>query len=269
MIRALLMILFWAIIIPFGALIFFPWTFITGRVDALYNFGMWGARTGIRIAGVRVRFIGRKQLDRVNCEANGVNREASAVARERSERAKQALGDVVEPSGKSRACIYMANHVSNLDPPALIPNLPQRVSVMVKRELFRIPLLGRAMRMASLVPIERKNKESAIAGVRAAAEVLRSGLSIVVFPEGTRSPDGRLLPFKKGPFYMALETGAPIVPVTILGTRDLMPKGKLAIRPGVATVIFHPPIAVDAATDRDELIAKVRAAIESSLPREN
>ena len=223
------MLAFWAIIIPFGALIFFPWTLITGKVDALYNFGMWGARTGIRIAGVRVRFAGHEQLD------------------------------------PTRACIYMANPVSNLDPPALIPSLPQRVSVMVKRELFRSPLLGRAMRMASLVPIERKNKESAIAGVRAAAEVLRSGLSMVVFPEGTRSPDGRLLPFKKGPFYMALETGAPIVPVTILGTREMMPKGKLAIRPGVATVVFHPPIEVDAAADRDALIEKVRAAIESAL----
>src|SRR5215467_9122103 len=227
MIRALFMILFWAIIIPFGALIFFPWTFITGKVDPLYNFGMWGARTGIRLAGVRVCFIGREQLD------------------------------------TKRACVYMANHVSNLDPPALIPNLPQRVSVMVKRELFRVPLLGWAMRKVSLVPIERRNKESAIAGVRAAAEVLRCGVSMVVFPEGTRSPDGQLQPFKKGPFYMALETGAPIVPVTILGTREMMPKGKLAIRPGVATVVFHPPIEVDPAMDRDELIDQVRAAIES------
>jgi 1-acyl-sn-glycerol-3-phosphate acyltransferase len=224
------MLAFWALIIPFGALIFFPWTFITGKADALFNFGMWGARTGIRIAGVRVRLVGREQVQL-----------------------------------KQRACIYMANHVSNLDPPALIPHLPERVSVMVKRELFRVPLLGRAMRIASLVPIERRNKESAIAGVRAASEVLRSGLSMVVFPEGTRSPDGRLLPFKKGPFHMALETGAPIVPVTILGTRELMPKGKLAIRPGVATVIFHAPIEVAPDQDRDELISKVRAAIESSL----
>ena len=92
---------------------------------------------------------------------------------------------------------------------------------------------------------------------------------MVDFPEGTRSPDGRLLPFKKGPFYMALETGAPIVPVTILGTREMMPKGKLAIRPGVAIVVFHPAIAVDEATDRDTLIEKVRAAIASSLPEEN
>src|SRR5437868_1587846 len=173
MIRALAMLLFWALIIPVGALILFPWAFITGDVESIYRFGMWGARSGIRVAGVRVRLVGRDHLD------------------------------------PQRAYVYMANHVSNLDPPALIPYLPQRASVMVKNELFRVPLLGRAMRMVSLVPIDRRNKEAAIASVRAAAEVLRSGISVVVFPEGTRSPDGRLLPFKKAPFHMALETGAP------------------------------------------------------------
>jgi 1-acyl-sn-glycerol-3-phosphate acyltransferase len=162
----------------------------------------------------------------------------------------------------------MANHVSNLDPPVLIPAIPQRVSVMAKRELFRIPVLGRAMRMASLVPIDRSNKETAIASVRAAGEVLRSGISMVVFPEGTRSPDGRLLPFKKGPFYMALESGVPIVPVTILGTQSLMPKGKSVARPGTATLILHPPIETAAFTDRDLLMMAVRDAISIALPPE-
>ena len=233
MIRALAMLLFWALIIPVGALILFPWAFITGDVESIYRFGMWGARSGIRVAGVRVRLVGREHLD------------------------------------PQRAYVYMANHVSNLDPPALIPYLPQRASVMVKKELFRVPLLGRAMRMVSLVPIDRRNKEAAIASVRAAAEVLRSGISVVVFPEGTRSPDGRLLPFKKGPFHMALETGAPIVPVTIVGTRQLMSKGSLAVRPGTATVIFHPPIETAGKEDRDALIAAVRAQIESGLEHNN
>jgi 1-acyl-sn-glycerol-3-phosphate acyltransferase len=226
-IRAILMLAFWALIIPFGALIFFPWTLITGKADALYWFAMWVARTGIRLAGVRVRVVGREKLD------------------------------------PNRAYIFMSNHVSNLDPPVLMPVLPQRVSVMVKKELFRVPLLGRAMRMASLVPIDRHNKESAIASVRAAAVVLRSGLGMVVFPEGTRSPDGRLLPFKKGPFYMAMDTGAPIVPVTVLGTREMMSKGKLAVRPGMATVVFHEPVETAGVEDRDKLIAKVRMAVET------
>ena len=232
MIRAAITLLFWIIFTPLAALVAFPWTFITGNVDFLYRIAIWGARTGVRIAGVRTQVAGLERLDR------------------------------------GRAYIYMSNHVSNLDPPVLIPAIPQRTSVMAKRELFRIPVLGRAMRMASLVPIDRSNKETAIASVRAAGEVLRSGISMVVFPEGTRSADGRLLPFKKGPFYMALESGVAIVPITILGTEQMLPKGKSAARPGAATVIFHPPIETALFSDRDMLMNAVRDAIASALPPE-
>jgi 1-acyl-sn-glycerol-3-phosphate acyltransferase len=121
------------------------------------------------------------------------------------------------------------------------------------------------MRMASLVPIERRNKEAAIASVRAAADVLRSGLSMVVFPEGTRSPDGHLLPFKKGPFHMAMETGAPVVPVTVQHTETLLPKNSFRLRPGTATVVFHSPIAPAQFSSRDELMEHVRESISSAL----
>jgi len=232
MIRTLAAGLFYAAMIPLGALVFFPWTLLTGKIDVLYRFGMNVTRAGVRIAGVRVETRGLDRLD---------------------------LG---------RNYIFMANHASNADPPILIPALPRRTSVLVKKELFRIPLLGRAMLMASLVPIDRRNKEAAIASVRKAADVIRSGLDMTVFPEGTRTRDGRLLPFKKGPFHMAMETGTPIVPVTILGTYEIQPKGRLRVAPGTVTLVFHEPVDPRDVADRDALIARVRAAITSALPEE-
>ena len=124
------------------------------------------------------------------------------------------------------------------------------------------------MRMVSLVAVDRSNREAAIASVRAAAEVLKRGLDMTVFPEGTRSRDGRLLPLKKGPFYLAAEASAPIVPVTILGTEQILPKGKFFLRWGTATLIFHPPVSSSQYADQKELIAAVRDAIASALPPE-
>jgi 1-acyl-sn-glycerol-3-phosphate acyltransferase len=230
--RSLLALLWWMILVPLEALWAFPWTFISRRVDALYRSAMWIARAGVRIAGVRTKMVGYEQLD------------------------------------LSRKYIFMSNHVSNLDPPLLIPRLPFRVTVMVKKELFKIPLLGPAMRLANFVPIDRRNREAAIAGVREAEETVRSGLHMAVFPEGTRSRDGRLLPFKKGPFYLALETCLPIVPITILGTEVLLPKGKVLARPGEVTVIFHPPVDPKDHPDREDLMQVVRDAVASALPME-
>ncbi len=127
----------------------------------------------------------------------------------------------------------MSNHVSNLDPPVVLPLLPGRSSVLLKKELMSIPILGRAMRMGKFVPVERgSRREAAKASVAAAADALRSGLHILVYPEGTRSLDGRLSTFKKGPFYLAQETQAPIVPIAISGTQTMMRKGSSAITPG-------------------------------------
>ncbi len=230
MLRSLILLVFWATTSSLAALVLFPYTLITGDIDMLYWSALKIVRAGLKLVGVRVQQVGLEHLD--------------------------------------LACsyIYMCNHVSNLDPPAVIGWLPQRTSVMAKRSLFRIPVLGRAMRMASLVPIERRNKEAAIASVRAAADVLRSGLSMVVYPEGTRSPDGRLLPFKKGPFYMASETGARIVPVTVLNTEKMLPKGSVRLRPGTATIVFHPPVSPVDFSGREELMEAVRGAIASALP---
>lgn len=230
--RSLLTLLWWIIATPLTALWGFPWTLLTGKIDALYWTALWIARVGVRIAGIHWTLIG---LDQLPMTSN---------------------------------YIFMSNHISNIDPPLLIPLLPRRVTVMVKKELFKLPILGSAMRMGDFIPIDRSNRESAIRGVRDASNVVRKGLDLVVFPEGTRSRDGRLQPFKKGSFYLAMDTGVPIVPVTILGTEKLLPKGAILARPGDVKIVFHPPIDPKEFADRDELMGAVRASVASVLPPE-
>jgi 1-acyl-sn-glycerol-3-phosphate acyltransferase len=230
--RTLLTLAWWTLMTPAAAALTLPYTRITGNSDFLYRTGMWVVRVGMRLSGVRIAIIGRDRLD------------------------------------PKQTYIFMSNHASDLDPPLLIPLLPRRTSVLVKKELFRTPVLGFAMRAARLVAVDRRNRDAAIASVRAAAEVIRSGLNMTIFPEGTRSRDGRLLPFKKGPFYLALETGCPIVPVTILGTFEILPKGRFLMQPekAVAQIVFHEPLWPKDFEDRDALIAAVRDSIASSLP---
>jgi 1-acyl-sn-glycerol-3-phosphate acyltransferase len=230
--RSLLTLVWWAITVPLDALWAFPWTFISGKIDGLYKSAMWIVRVGIRLAGVRTKMVGYETLD------------------------------------LSRNYIFMSNHVSNLDPPVLIPRLPFRQTVMVKKELFKVPILGPAMRLADFVPIDRSNREAAVAGVRDAEATVRKGLHMAVFPEGTRSRDGVLLPFKKGPFYLAMETGTPIVPITILGSEKLLPKGKTLARAGEVALVFHPVVDPKDHPDRDELMKTVRDAVASALPVE-
>ena len=230
MLRAILMLTFWGLAAPFAALLGFPWTFLVGNVRFLYRLFMIGARGGVWLTGVRIESVGLDQID------------------------------------ASRSYIFMSNHVSNLDPPIQIPLIPRRTSVMVKKELFRFPILGRAMRIGSMVPVDRGNREAGIEAVRAAKAVVEQKISMLIYVEGHRSFDGKLLPFKKGPFYLAMECATPIVPMTIVGTQEAMPKGKLAVKPGVVKVIFHPAIEPKDFGTREELMEKVRAVIESGLP---
>lgn len=210
-----------------------PYSLIVGNVRWLYRVGMGIARLGVRAAGVRVEVRGLESV----------------------------------PEGVS--CIFLANHVSNLDPPVLFPALPGQASVMLKKELMRIPLLGTAMRMAKFVPVERKSsREAAQASVAAAAEAVRAGLHFLIFPEGTRSKDGRLQTLKGGPFYLAMETGAPIVPVAISGTQNLMRKGSAKIYPGVVQVQMLGPIYPVAFATREDLMHEVRAELVGALPPE-
>lgn len=229
-VRTFAAVLCLVIFTPLAALIAFPWTWITGNADFLYGSAMWIARTALWLAGVRVQVEGREHID------------------------------------SDATYIFMCNHVSNLDPPILIPQLPRRTSVLVKKELFRVPILGRAMLMGDLVPVDRRNREAAVNSMRHAEDVMARGLNMTVFPEGTRSTDGRLLPFKKGPFYLAMDSNVPVVPVTVLGSEALMPKGSTTIHAGTVRLVFHPPISPAQFSDKEGLIAAIRQAIASELP---
>lgn len=215
-----------------AALLLIPWAMITGNATPLYNASIRIVRTAFRLAGIRVVTSG---------------------------------ADLVPPR---QACIFMSNHVSNLDPPALLPRIPGRTSAFLKRSLMGIPVLGYGMKLGEFVPVDRDGRaDSARESVAIARRVLEKGLHITTFVEGTRSRDGRLLPFKKGPFYLAVETGAPCVPVSIYGTESMMAKGSLRVIPGTAHITFHKPLYPADYASREDLMDAVRSSIASGLPQ--
>lgn len=214
-----------------AALIGFPWSLIRGNISFLYRMAMGIVMIGLRLARIRIESTWQQPLD------------------------------------PTQRYIFMANHVSNLDPPVLFPLLPGRVSAFIKRSLLKVPVLGYGLALGQFIPVDRDGRvESAAASVDYAKQVLASGVHIVSFVEGTRSRDGRLQPFKKGPFYLAMESGAPVVPVSIHGTESMMRKGSVRIFPGTAHVTFHAPILPRDYLRREELMEAVRAAIASGLP---
>ena len=206
---------------------------LTKNTDPLYQLGMTGARMALWLSGVRLEVHGLEKI----------------------------------PHG--RAAIYMPNHQSNCDPPAVISILPP-VLVLAKQEFFRVPVLGRAMVFRGFIPVDRKNREKAIAAVERAVDSLKAGSSFLAFPEGTRSPDGRLQAFKKGLFVMAIKAGALIVPISASGARKIMVKGQFVIHPGRVRITIHDPIPAENYTleQRRELIQRTREAILSGLEPE-
>jgi 1-acyl-sn-glycerol-3-phosphate acyltransferase len=149
-----------------------------------------------------------------------------------------------DPAGALRRsrCIFIANHQSNVDIWVLGKVLPQGARFVAKHELFRIPVLGRAMRASGFIPINRSNRAEAVRSLTRAAETIRTGRPVILFPEGTRSRDGKLQPFKKGAFHLALLAGVPVVPVVIRGTFEIMPPKSIRVRPGPVEVQFEEPI---------------------------
>ena len=162
-----------------------------------------------------------------------------------------------------KSYIYMANHRSNFDIPVLLGCLPIQFRWLAKAELFKIPIFGRAMQGAGYVKIDRTNRESAFKSIDEVAAKMKNGVSVMIFPEGTRSQDGNLKPFKKGGFVMAVDTGVPIVPVILRGTRSIMAKGSWRINPGKVTLSVEKPIDTSGSTrdTKDDLIKNVRNVI--------
>ncbi len=228
---SIVLVLVYAVMALPTAAIVFPWTMLSHDTRLLFRAGWGVTAAGLRIVGIRVRVTGRQNVP------------------------------------ATVACVFMANHTSNLDPAVLLPATPRGSVIFLKKSLMKLPFLHTLMHLAGFIPVDRTGGvEAAKVSIAAARRALAKGLSLVVFPEGTRSADGHLLPFKKGSFQLAMKAGAPIVPVTIDGTGRLMPKGSLRVRRGEAAVHFHPAVWPAHYPDRESLIVAVREAIASGLP---
>ncbi len=160
--------------------------------------------------------------------------------------------------------ILVCNHVSWFDVFALLGYVPGRFRFVAKQELSRIPIFGHAWRLCGHISVDRSDRASAIRSLQKAGGRIRDdGLTIVLFPEGTRSEDGRLQPFKKGSFVLAIQAQVPVIPVAVLGTRAVMPKGSFRVRPGKIRIRVGEPVATTGMEhdDRERLLERVEAAV--------
>jgi 1-acyl-sn-glycerol-3-phosphate acyltransferase len=209
------------------------WTLLTKSATLMYWTGVKMVVVVTRVAGLKVTVEGRENI----------------------------------PAG---VCLFAANHTSNADAPAIIGAIPRRIAILGRKSLFDIPIVGSAFRLAKFVPVDRENRDAALASVKEAVKYIREGYSFLVYPEGTRSVDGRLQRFKKGSFVMAIEAGIPVVPVACAGAHRVMKKRSLIIRPGKVTVRFGKPVDASAYTveQRDELALRVHDVIAGLLPED-
>lgn len=207
------------------------YTLVTRSADLLYWVGVKGLVFITRVAGMRVDVEGRENI----------------------------------PPG---VCLFAANHTSNADAAAIVGAIPRRLAIFGRKSLFDIPIVGLAFRLANFVPVDRGNRDAALASVKQAVEYIKAGSSFLVYPEGTRSPDGRMQRFKKGSFVMAIEAGVPVVPVACAGAHRIMKKNSLVIHPGIVTVRFGKPLDVSGYTveQRTALAQIVHDAVAAQLP---
>jgi 1-acyl-sn-glycerol-3-phosphate acyltransferase len=159
--------------------------------------------------------------------------------------------------------IFMANHQSDFDILIVLAHIPGQFRWIAKKELFKIPIFGKAMRNAGYIEIDRQNHEKALKSLDEAAQKIREGKSVVTFPEGTRSRDGKIRPFKQGMFHLAIQSGVPIVPISIIGANEIMPKRTLMVKPGRITMVIDRPVDVSGYTleTRGELIERIHHII--------
>lgn len=203
--------------------------------NVLYRLAIAGASLGLALTGIRYRVLGP--------------------------------GRVLD-----RPAIYCLNHSSNIEPVVfflVVRRLFPRLKIIYKKELRKLPVLGRCFEIARFVPIDRSNREQSARAIEQAAQQIRDGDSFIVFPEGTRSRTGELLPFKKGAFVLAIAAQAPLVPVALIGARDAMRKGSVVIWPITVTVRIGAPVETRGTTyeDRGRLMDEVRDRIAALLAK--
>jgi 1-acyl-sn-glycerol-3-phosphate acyltransferase len=160
--------------------------------------------------------------------------------------------------------IIMSNHQGAFDILSLMSAIPVPIAWMAKKELFSVPLFGHSMRRAGYIPLDREHGRKALRGITEAAELIRNGRSVIIFPEGTRSTDSHLLPFKKGGFVLAAKAGVPIVPTVIEGTLAIQPPKTFSLTPGTVRIRFMPPVAT-AGKSADTIMDEIRSIIATEL----
>jgi 1-acyl-sn-glycerol-3-phosphate acyltransferase len=231
MLRTLFIGVFLSLYIIVAGIPLLLYTVISKNPGALYWAGVHGVMFFVRAVGVRVRVAGTERI----------------------------------PSG---TCLFIANHTSAADAPAVVGAIPRRIAILLKKSLFGYPIVGQAFHLAHFIPVDRSNQESAIASLEKTIEAMRAGQSFLIYPEGTRSPDGRLQEFKKGAVVMAIKAGVPIVPIACSGAHRIMRKHSLEIHPGEILVEFLAPIDASQYTFevREKLNAVVHDALAAALP---
>ena len=175
----------------------------------------------------------------------------------------------LEKIERGRSYVFLSTHQSYMDIPVMLGYLPAQLRIAAKKELFRLPFLGWHLRRAGHIPIDRSSTADAVATLQRATDTIRDGICAYIFPEGTRSRDGRLQPFKKGGFKLALQARLPIIPITIIGTRQLLPRDSIIFRPGPVWMYIDDPIETSGLTDEDlpELMETVRARMLAHFKR--
>jgi 1-acyl-sn-glycerol-3-phosphate acyltransferase len=231
MLRTLFVAIFLSLYIIMVGIPLLIFTVLVKNPNALYWAGARGTMFFVRAVGVRVNVKGTERI----------------------------------PPG---TCLFVANHTSSADAPAVVNAIPRRIAILLKKSLFKWPIVGQAFTLARFIPVERSKRESAIASLEKAIEAMREGQSFLIYPEGTRSPDGRLQEFKKGAVVMAIKAGVPIVPVVCSGAHRIMEKRSLVIHPGKILVEFLDPIDASRYTfeQREELNEAAHDAMAAGLP---
>jgi 1-acyl-sn-glycerol-3-phosphate acyltransferase len=207
-------------------------SFITGKKDFLFKVGKFGLALSKPLFGMKLKIYGMEKID------------------------------------FTRPHIFMANHLSLIDAPLLFLILPVPVRIFPKKELFKIPVIGKGMERIGFIPVDRSDSSKGRLAIEKGVEMIKEkGWSFLIFPEGTRSWNGNLLPFKKGGFILSIKSGVPIVPITIKGTREMLPRGKFSLRRGTVEIKFHEPISPEGYSieKKEELLQKVREVFEKEL----